>query len=524
MDHGLNLANVVIYARYSSAGQNDQSIDGQLAKCREYAQQRGFRVVGEYCDRALSGRYAETRPEFQRLVSDSSKHAFEYVLVWKLDRFSRDRYDSAIYKKKLRANGVRVLSVTEGIDESSESVLLEAILEAMAEEYSRQLAQNVKRGMRQNAEKAMSLGGMPPLGYDVVSKRYTINESEAQIVRFIHERYAAGAAQKLIVDECRQRGYCAKRGNELTIGAVNRILRNPKYAGTYVCDDLVLEDAIPAIVSKPLKQQVRDRLAASAKAPGHAKAKVEYLLHGKLFCGECGAPMIGECGRGKNGTTHYYYTCAARKKSRSCKKRNERKFELEKYIVEYISMYVLTDEWINAAAERVVSEYARSYDASGIKPLERQIREADKELDALVDTLIKTASATAIAKINDRIEAAEAKKRTLEADLATLRIASRVEIRKEDIVAWLDQFRVGSSSDPEYCKKIIELFVNAVYVYDDRIKMFFNVRDSAQITYPEMLALDGLECSDFDLSGVPDDSLSEQILFINGIIGILVRR
>ena len=234
--------------------------------------------------------------------------------------------------------------------------------------------------------------------------------------------------------------------------------------------------------------------------------------------------MIGECGRGKNGTTHYYYTCAARKKSRSCKKRNERKFELEKYIVEYISMYVLTDEWINAAAERVVAEYARSYAASGIKPLERQIREADKELDALVDTLIKTASATAIAKINERIESVEAKKRTLEADLATLRIASRVEIRKDDIVAWLDQFRVGSSSDPEYCKKIIELFVNAVYVYDDRIKMFFNVRDSAQITYPEMLALDGLECSDFDLSGVPNEALSEQILFINGIIGMLVRR
>ena len=187
-------------------------------------------------------------------------------------------------------------------------------------------------------------------------------------------------------------------------------------------------------------------------------------------------------------------------------------------------MYVLTDEWINAAAERVVAEYARSYAASGIKPLERQIREADKELDALVDTLIKTASATAIAKINERIESVEAKKRTLEADLATLRIASRVEIRKDDIVAWLDQFRVGSSSDPEYCKKIIELFVNAVYVYDDRIKMFFNVRDSAQITYPEMLALDGLECSDFDLSGVPNEALSEQILFINGIIGMLVRR
>ena len=189
----LNLANVVIYARYSSAGQNDQSIDGQLAKCRDYARPRGFPVVREFCDRALSGRYAGTRPEFQRMISDSAKHAFDFVLVWKLDRFSRDRYDSAIYKKKLRANGVRVLSVTEGVGDSSESVLLEAILEAMAEEYSRQLAQNVRRGMRQNAEKGLSLGGLAPLGYRVVNKQYEINEDDARIVRFIHEQYAAGA-------------------------------------------------------------------------------------------------------------------------------------------------------------------------------------------------------------------------------------------------------------------------------------------------------------------------------------------
>lgn len=522
---GLNLANVVIYARYSSVGQNDQSIDGQLTKCREYAQQHGFRVVAEYCDRALSGRYAETRPEFQRMIADSAKHAFEYVLVWKLDRFSRDRYDSAIYKKKLRANGVRVLSVTEGISENSESLLLEAILEAMAEEYSRQLAQNVRRGMRQNAEKGLSLGGLAPLGYDVINKRYAINEGEAQIVRYIHEQYASGVGQKLIVDECKRRGYRNKRGNPITLDTVKRVLRNEKYCGTYVYhDELVLKDAVPAIVSKEVKEQVQKRLAASAKAPGHAKAKVEYILHGKLFCGECGAPMVGECGRSSNGTVHYYYSCAARKKTHTCHKRNEKKEALEQYIVDYIGTYILADEWISAAAERVVTEYAKSYDASGIKPLERQIREADKELDTLVDSLIKTTSAAAIAKINERIETTEAKKRALEADLASLRIASRVEIRKEDIVAWLDQFRVGDSSDIDYRKKVIELFVNAVYIYDDKIKMFFNIHDSAQITYPEMLALDIPESSDLRASGVPDDALFEQILFINGIIGMLVRR
>lgn len=521
-----DIANAVIYARYSSVGQNDQSIDGQLAKCHEYAQQHGFHVVAEYCDRALSGRYAETRPEFQRMIADSAKHAFEYVLVWKLDRFSRDRYDSAIYKKKLRANGVRVLSVTEGIDEGSESVLLEAILEAMAEEYSRQLAQNVRRGMRQNAEKALSLGGLAPLGYDVVDKRYVVNEAEAKIVRFVHEQYAAGATQKSIVDACRERGYRAKRGNEITLGAVNRILKNDRYVGTYrYQDDIVLEDALPAIVSKEMKEAVKKRLAANAKAPGHAKAKTEYLLHGKLFCGECGAPMIGECGKSHTGTVHYYYTCAAKKKAHSCKKKNERKDVLEKCVVEYIHTHVLTDAWIDAAAGRVVEEYAKSYDASGIKPLEKQIREADKELDALVQALIKTSAAPALAKINEQIELVDLKKRTLEEDLASLRIASKVSLKKSDVIAWLNQFRQGDLCDIAYQKRVIELFVNSIYVYDDKIKLFFNVKhDSAQITYQQISALSEQISSDLESSGVPSKGLSELLLFVNGVIGVLVSR
>lgn len=522
---GLNLENVVIYARYSSVGQNDQSIDGQLAKCREYAQQRGFRVVAEYCDRALSGRYAETRPEFQRMIADSSKHAFTYILVWKLDRFSRDRYDSAIYKKKLRANGVRVLSVTEGVDESSESVLLEAILEAMAEEYSRQLAQNTRRGMRQNAEKGLTLGGRKIFGYDVIAKRYQINEQEAKIIRFIYESYADGQTQKDVAAACRERGYLTKPGRLITLDDVRRYLSNRKYAGVHVLSTgEEITGTYPPIVSAELAERVRKRLAASAKAPGHAKAKVEYILHGKLFCGECGAPMVGECGRSSSGSVYYYYSCAARKKTRSCHKRNEKKDALEQYIVNYIGTYILTDEWISAAADRVVAEYKNSYDASGIKLLEKQIRDTDKEIDQLVDALISATADAARHRINERIEVAEAKKRALEDDLASLRIASRAIIRREDIIAWLNQFRVGDSSDIDYRKKVIELFVNAVYIYDDKIKMFFNVHDSAQITYPEMLALDIPESSDSDVSGVPNNVLSEHIVFINGVIGIIVQR
>lgn len=525
MGYDINLANVVIYARYSSAGQNDQSIDGQLAKCHEYAQQRGFRVVGEYCDRALSGRYADTRPEFQRMIADSAKHAFEYVLVWKLDRFSRDRYDSAIYKKKLRSNGVRVLSVTEGIDESGESLLLEAILEAMAEEYSRQLAQNVKRGMRQNAEKALSLGGLAPLGYTVVNKQYVINEDEARIVRYIHEQYAAGTKQKDIVAGCEQLGYRNQRGGLLTLDAIKRILANDRYIGTYTyLDEVVIEDAFPAIVSKELKAKVKARLAANAKAPGHAKAKIEYLLHGKLFCGECGAPMVGSCAHGGHGSKYYYYSCAARKKQHICEKRNERKDELEQCIVDHVRTRLLTDEWISKAADAVVAEYDKSYNASGIKPLEKQIREIDKEIDKLVDKLIDTQAAAAIAKINERIEAADARKRSLEEELSTLRIASRAKMEKEDVVSWLMQFRIGDPADIAYRKKIIELFINSIYVYDDKINLFFNIGNSAQITYPQMLTLDIPAGSDLGASGLPDALLSEPIIMIDGVIGLVLRR
>ena len=180
--------NAVIYARYSSAAQQEQSIDGQLRYCYQYAASRGIRVVGEYIDRALSGTKAETRPEFQRMIQDAGKKQFQFVLVWKLDRFARNRYDSVIYKNKLKKSGVRVLSVTEGIDGGSESAIMEAILEAMAEEYSRQISQNVSRGMREAARQANTVGGTVPLGYRPNGKKLAVVESEAQMNRPLSSR------------------------------------------------------------------------------------------------------------------------------------------------------------------------------------------------------------------------------------------------------------------------------------------------------------------------------------------------
>ena len=191
--------NVVIYARFSSHSQTEQSIEGQLKICYEYAKSNGYTVVGEYIDRAQSGT-TDNRLEFQRMISDSDKHTFEGVLVYQLDRFARNRYDSAINKSKLKKNGVRVISAKENIADDPSGILVEGVLESMAEYYYAELSQKIHRGMAINAEKCLSNGSNPGLGFKVDSeRRFYVDNDEAAIVREIYERYAVGETKAEII-------------------------------------------------------------------------------------------------------------------------------------------------------------------------------------------------------------------------------------------------------------------------------------------------------------------------------------
>lgn len=182
----------VIYARYSSDNQREESIEGQLRECKEYAEKNGITILRSYIDRALSAK-TDNRPEFQKMVQDSAKGLFDTVLVWKLDRFARNRYDSAHYKAQLRKNGVKVVSATENISDGPEGIILESMLEGMAEYYSAELAQKINRGLRENALKGKNNGGRIPLGYQLGEDRYLkIDPLTAPIVREIYQRYAQG--------------------------------------------------------------------------------------------------------------------------------------------------------------------------------------------------------------------------------------------------------------------------------------------------------------------------------------------
>jgi Site-specific recombinases, DNA invertase Pin homologs len=130
---------VAVYARFSSDNQRDESIDAQVRAIRKYCEDNGYIVVKVYIDRAKSAT-SDKRPAFQQMIADSALGLFDVVMVHKLDRFSRDRYDSAVYKHKLKKNGVRVFSVLERLDDSPESIMMESVLSGMAEHYSKNLA------------------------------------------------------------------------------------------------------------------------------------------------------------------------------------------------------------------------------------------------------------------------------------------------------------------------------------------------------------------------------------------------
>lgn len=278
----------VIYARYSSDNQREESIEGQLRECKAFAESNDIRIVDTYIDRALSAK-TDNRPSFQKMIKDSAKHLFDVVIVWKLDRFARNRFDSAHNKAILRKNGVKVISATERISEGSEGILLESMLEGMAEYYSAELSEKVIRGMTENALKCKHNGGSLPIGYTVdADRRFQIEPLGAGLVKEMFTKYADGSTIQEIVIIMNDRNVKSGRGGKISINIVNDMLRNRRYIGEFKYRNVVMPDGIPAIVSEELFNRVQERLAKNKKAPARYKAEDRYLLTTKLFCGKCG--------------------------------------------------------------------------------------------------------------------------------------------------------------------------------------------------------------------------------------------
>ena len=464
----------VIYARYSSDSQTENSIEGQIRECTEYAQHNGITIIGTYIDRAMSAK-TDNRPEFQRMIKDSAKRLFDVIIVWKLDRFARNRYDSAHYKAALRKNGVKVLSAKENISEGPEGIILESMLEGFAEYYSAELAIKVQRGHTENALKGRHNGGTLPLGYMVdKDQKLVIDPMTSPLVLEAFTRYAEGETIKAIVDSFNERGFRTTTNHHFRINSFDRMFCNRKYVGEYTYKDVVVPGGMPAIVSEELFNRVQERKQKNKRAPSRTKAVAEYLLTTKLICGDCEKLMVGESGRSRTGTTHYYYKCIASKRRRGCKKKSIKKAWIEKVAVIVTVNKVLKDDEIDRIADKLVKIQER--ENALLPSLRKQLVEVEKALDNLVNAIQQGLLSKTTKK---RLDDLEAQKEELETSILQAELA-RPKYTKDEMVRWIGQFKYGDVDSADYQRQIIDIFLNSIRVFDDRLIVTYNYKDGTE--------------------------------------------
>ena len=473
------MKNAVIYARFSSHAQNEQSIEGQLAECYNFAQRNDLRITHEYIDRALTGT-TDKRPEFLQMIEDSKRKGFQYVLVYQLDRFARNRYDSATYKAKLKKNGVRVLSAKENITDDASGILIEGVLESMAEYYSAELSQKVKRGIAMSAAKCKYFGGVIPLGYKVNSeKSFVLDEELAPVVKTVFEMFVAGSNYAELIRYLNGRGVKTTKGGEFNKNSFQRILSNRRYLGKYIYQGNEIDGGMPRIIDDDLFEQAQQKLALYAAAPARGKAKVEYILSEKLICGKCGNKMTGVSAMSKNKTLHNYYKCVGVTKH-TCDKRTIRKQYLEDEIITAITgdgternkYGVLTDEFIDMVAAETYTLIQAARNDSEIKRLENIIEDNKKAIDNLMQALMHGKATDIILSQVDRLENENKEL----ADTVAMEKAMQMKYSYSDIRKWLLHFRTLDYSKTKHRKELINIFIYRVVLYDDKMKVLFHLK------------------------------------------------
>ena len=472
----------VIYARYSSDSQREASIEGQLRDCKDYAERNNITIVGTYIDRAYSAK-TDDRPEFQRMVKDSARKIFDAVLVWKLDCFARNRYDAVYYKRQLEKNGVHLISVMEPISDGPEGIMIESLLIGMAEYYSAELAIKVARGEWENALQCKYNGGVVPLGY-VIGKEdrlYHIDSETAPIVQEIFTRYADGEPAEKIAASLNERGLRTRTGKPFVKNSFFQIFKNRRHIGEYSYKDIVIPGgvpAIPAIVDKDLFDRVQERFAKNKIAHGRpAKEEVNYLLTTKIFCGKCGTLMAGESGTSHMGNVYHYYKCgrAKRRGKEHCDLRAIRKEPLERFVVDTALKVIFNTEIIDHLADLILEAQAK--ENTRLPALRSQLRDVEKRLSNLLEA-IEQGILTPTTK--QRLDELEALQDALNASILEEEL-QKPSLSREQILFWFEQFRHGDVNSTAYQRQIIDNFVNLVYVFEDRVVLNFNFKDTSKI-------------------------------------------
>lgn len=452
---------VVFYGRYSSNNQTEQSIEGQLHVCERYAEQNGMQITAHYIDRAMTGK-SDKRPEFQRMIADSKKGNFEMVLVYKLDRFSRNRYDSALYKKKLRDNGVRVVSATENISDTPEGIMLEGFMESINAYFSEELSQKVNRGLAESFHKGHYLKKIPPFGYRIENKKLVPDEATAPLAAEIFERYDKGQKIVDIVKWLNDLGMTNQKGNAWRPMNISTHLHNRTYMGEYYYGQFKEPVPAPALVSEELFQSVQEKLQESAKR-SRKRTDYNFMLTGKLICGKCGHSVSGSTSNEKN---HYYYCRHCTKENRHCIPADY----LHQKVSDALSEY-LTEEKTEQLASAAYEAYQREQVQDERPALERELKDVEKKLQNAVNAILQGVDALTLKDTMTELEERKEKLRNAILDAPV----PMPELKKEYFAFILKKLA------EEHNANLLDIVVNHIILHEESVIICINLTDETNL-------------------------------------------
>lgn len=448
---------VAFYGRYSTTLQTEQSIEGQLHVCQKYAEQNDLQIIAEYVDRAISGT-SDKRPQFQQMIADAANGKFEHILVYKLDRFARNRYDSALYKKKLRDHGVTVLSATEAISNTPEGIIMEGLLEAMDEYYSAELARKSRRGREESFRKGRFMPTHVPFGYKNIDHHLVIDETTAPIARKIFERYADG--DRLIDIEHWLNGLGVRNaaGNTWDECSLSRLLHRTYYYGEYKYGDFDGSVECPAIITRELWDQVQNRLAESAKRRRENRTSYDYFLTGKLYCAVHNRMISGISSHyGK----YHRYRCLDCRHVYPAEVFHDR-------VLNALLDYLNSDK-LDQIAQSAFAAYTQDDDVDERPAMETELKNVEKQLQNAVNAVL---NGFASDSLKDTMQELEARKQQLRERIDDLQTPAP-KFTVEQFRAILERVASGSP------RELLDTFVNRIIKKDDMLIICINLTDES---------------------------------------------
>ncbi len=487
------MKNAVIYARYSSERQNDQSIEGQLRICNKYAQENNLTIVDTYIDRATTG-LNDQRPAFQQMLSDCAKPVpWDIVLVYAIDRFGRNSIEIAVNKQKLKKNKKTLISATqrtsENIDGSKnlDGILLENMYIGLAEYYSAELSQKVLRGLNENRRKGLFCGGALAFGYRVVNKKVVVDKDEAEIILEIFRQYASGKIAKEIIADLTSKGITHK-GKPFALNTFYGILRKEQYIGIHHHGDEIYTNIYPPIVPKPLFDRVQAILAKNKI--GSRSNQTEFLLRGKAVCGYCGKHLQGEGGTARNGTVKHYYKCMGRKKLHTCSKSIIPKDKLENLVISVTLDAFSRKEILDEIADSVLQIHNKQVQEKS--HLNILIAERDSIKKSLSNIMKAIEQGILNGTTKARMDELEEQLADTENKILVEQFKLETQLKREQIIEYI------THTLRQKPKLLIYSFIQKIVLWDDKIEIFYNFTDKTnpdETNHRDCLELTGSDSS-----------------------------